>query len=138
MKNNCIKFCRLKLLRYLCIMNKQRTVITYRNYFTEFYASQTEKVQNKIAKTIEIIETIDRIPEKYLKHLQDGLFEMRVQLGSDIFRVFCFFDSGKLVILLSGFQKKTQKTPKDELDRAMRLMKEYFKEKEAENGRKNI
>ena len=122
----------MKLLRYLCIMNKQRTVITYRNYFTDFYAAQSEKVQNKIAKTIEIIESIDQIPERYLKHLQDGLFEMRVQLGSNIFRVFCFFDGGKLVILLSGFQKKTQKTPKDELERALRLMKEYFKEKEAE------
>lgn len=113
-------------------MNKQRIVIVYRNYFTDFYASQSEKVQNKIAKTIEIIESIDRIPERYLKHLQNGLFEMRVQLGSDIFRVFCFFDGGRLVILLGGFQKKTQKTPKEEFERAMRLMKEYFKEKEAE------
>jgi phage-related protein len=103
-----------------------------RNYFTDFYAAQSEKVQDKIAKTIEIIESIDKIPERYLKHLQNGLFEMRVQLGSNIFRVFCFFDGGKLVILLSGFQKKTQKTPKEELERAIRLMKEYFKEKEAE------
>ena len=113
-------------------MNKQRTVVTYRNYFTDFYAAQNEKVQDKIAKTIEIIESIDRIPERYLKHLQNGLFEMRVQLGSNIFRVFCFFDGDRLVILLSGFQKKTQKTPKEELKRAMQLMKEYFKEKEAE------
>ena len=113
-------------------MDKQRIVVTYKNYFTDFYATQSEKVQNKIAKTIEIIESIDRIPERYLKHLQNGLFEMRVQLGSNIFRVFCFFDDGKLVILLSGFQKKTQKTPKEEIERAMRLMKEYFREKEAE------
>jgi phage-related protein len=62
--------------------------------------------------------------------LQDGLFEMRIQLGSDIFRVFCFFDGGKFVILLSAFQKKTQKIPKEELERAHRLMKEYFNEKE--------
>jgi phage-related protein len=122
----------MKLLRYLCAINKQRTVVIYRNYFTEFYVAQSEKVQHKIAKTIEIIESIDRIPERYLKYLQNGLFEMRVQLGSDIFRVFCFFDGGKLVILHSGFQKKTQKTPKGELERAMRLMKEYFKEKEEE------
>jgi len=89
-------------------------------------------VQHKIAKTIEIIESIERIPERYLKHIQDGLFEMRMQSGSNIFRVFCFFDGGKLVILLSGFRKKTQKTPKEEIERALRLMKEYFKEKEAE------
>ncbi|MDR2968350.1 MAG: type II toxin-antitoxin system RelE/ParE family toxin [Tannerellaceae bacterium] len=113
-------------------MNKQRTVVTYRNYFTDFYAAQSEKVQHKIAKTVEIIEYIDRIPERYLKHLHNGLFEMRVQLGSDIFRVFCFFDSGKLVVLLGGFQKKAQKTPKEELERSMRLMRKYFNEKEEE------
>ena len=123
-------FCSTKLLRYLCGMNKQRTVITYKNYFEDFFAQQTEKVQNKIAKTIEILETINRVPARYLTHLQDGLYEMRVKLGSNIFRVFCFFDGGKFVILLSAFQKKTQKTPKEELERAHRLMKEYFNEKE--------
>ena len=63
-----------------------------------------------------------------------GLFEARIKLGSNIWRVFCFFDKGKLVILLNGFTKKTQKTPKKEIDKAVRLMKEYYEEKNKENG----
>jgi phage-related protein len=63
-----------------------------------------------------------------------GLFEARIKLGSNIWRVFCFFDKGKLVILLNGFTKKTQKTPKKEIDKAVRLMKEYYEEKNKGNG----
>ena len=58
----------------------------------------------------------------------NGLYEARIQLASNIWRVF-FFDNGKLVILLNGFQKKTQKTPKNELEKALRLMNEYYQEK---------
>ncbi len=111
-------------------MKKKREIVSYNDYFEDFFVKQTEKVRNKILKIFEIIETIDRIPETYLKHLQDGLFEIRVKLGSDIFRVFCFFDSGRLVILLSGFQKKSQKIPQKELKKALNLMTEYYNEKE--------
>ncbi len=112
-------------------MNKIREVIVYKHYFEEFLNKQTVKVQNKIFKIIEAIETLERVPSNYLKHLKgtDGLYEARVQLGSNIWRVFCFFDEGKLVILLNGFQKKTQKTPKKEIERAERLMKEYYQDK---------
>ena len=86
---------------------------------------QSPKVQNKITKILEYIECI---PTKYLKHMEstDGL---RITLGSDIFCVFCFFDKGRLVVLLSGFQKKTQKTPKKEIDKAVRLMAQYYDDK---------
>ena len=89
---------------------------------------QPIKVQNKIFKIIEAIETLERIPTTYLKLLSgtNGLYEARIQLGTDIWRVFCFFDKGKLVILLNGFQKKTQKTPKNEIEKAINLMKEYY------------
>jgi phage-related protein len=63
-----------------------------------------------------------------------GLYEARIKLGSDIWRVFCFFDKGKLVILLNGFTKKTQKTPKKEIDKAVRLMKEYYEDKNKRDG----
>lgn len=80
---------------------------------------------------MDIIEHIDRIPSTYLKYLEgtNGLFEVRVQLGNNIFRIFCFFDGNKFVVLLSGFQKKTQKTPLEEIRRAERLMTEYYEEK---------
>jgi phage-related protein len=112
-------------------MERIRTVIAYKDYFKDFLLEQPHKVQDKIFKIIEIIEFQQRIPEKYLKHIegQKGLYEARITLGSNIWRVFCFFDQGKLVILLNGFQKKTQKTPKSEIDKAISLMQEYFNDK---------
>ncbi|MCA1764521.1 MAG: type II toxin-antitoxin system RelE/ParE family toxin [Cryomorphaceae bacterium] len=110
---------------------KVRTVISYKHYFEEFLLAQPQKVQDKIFKVVEIIETYERIPSTYLKAIAgtDGLFEARIKLGSNIWRVFCFFDKGRLVILLNGFTKKTQKTPKKEIDRATRLMTEYYENK---------
>jgi phage-related protein len=112
-------------------MNKIRQVVAYKNYFEDFLKKQTKKVQDKIYKILEAIETLEYVPERYLKHLKgaDGLYEARIQLGSNIWRVFCFFDKGKLVILLNGFQKKTQKTPKKEIDKAIKLKKQYYEEK---------
>jgi phage-related protein len=110
---------------------KIRTVVAYKHYFKDFLTGLSPKVQDKIYKIIEIIEYQQRISEKYLKHIegQKGLYEARILLGTDIWRVFCFFDEGRLVILLNGFQKKTQKTPKSEIDKAIKLMKEYFDDK---------
>lgn len=107
---------------------KVREVVEFENHFSEFLKKQPVKVQNKIFKIIEAIETLERVPSNYLKMLvgTNGLYEARIQLGSDIWRVFCFFDNGKLVILLNGFTKKTQKTPKNELDKALILMKKYY------------
>lgn len=109
-------------------MEKIREVIAYKNYFVDFLKAQPVKVQNKIFKIIEAIEALERIPTTYLKLISgtNGLYEARIQLGTDIWRVFCFFDEGKLVILLNGFQKKTQKTPKNEIEKAIRLMEEYY------------
>jgi phage-related protein len=111
-------------------VTKIREVVAYKHYFKDFLTRQTKKVQDKIFKIIEIIERQQQIPEKYLKHIEGykGLFEARISLGSDIWRVFCFFDKGRLVILLNGFQKKTQKTPKSELDKAAKLMNDYYEE----------
>lgn len=110
---------------------KVREVIAYEKHFEEFLLKQPEKVQDKIFKIIEAIETLERVPANYLKSMEgtNGLYEARIQLASNIWRVFCFFDEGKLVILLNGFQKKTQKTPKNELEKALKLMEKYYYEK---------
>ena len=107
---------------------KYREVVTYKDYFEEFFKKQSRKVQDKIIKVLDILETVERVPITYLKYIEgtNGLFEVRVQLGSDIFRIFCCFDGNRLVVLFSGFQKKTQKTPSKEIDRAVRIMNEYF------------
>ncbi len=102
-----------------------------KDYFTNFFVKQKDKVKDKIIWTFELIEEIQKVPETYLKHVEstDGLYEIRVQQGSDIFRIFCFFDEGKLVVLANGFQKKTQKTPKKEIVKALKIMEEYHNEK---------
>jgi len=111
--------------------DKIRTVFLYKDYFTDFFIKQKQKVKDKIIWTFKLIETIQQVPEEYLKHMEgtDGLYEIRVKFWIDIFRVFCFFDDGKLVVLANGFQKKTQKTPKSEIERALKIKKEYEKEK---------
>jgi len=110
---------------------KIRTTIFYKNYFKEFFVKQQPKVKSKIIWTLELIEDVERVPETYLKHLEgtDGLYEVRIQLANDIFRIFCFFDEGKLVVLANGFHKKTQKTPQKEIDKALKIKAEYENEK---------
>ena len=106
---------------------KFRTIIFYKDYFESFFVKQREKVKLKILWTLDMIEEVQRVPETYLQHMEntDGLYEVRVQQGSDIFRIFCFFDKGKLVVIINGFQKKSQKTPKKEIERALKIKEEY-------------
>jgi phage-related protein len=113
-------------------MNKKRELDFFKDYFEKFYDDQTVKVQRKILWTLKIIEDIDRIPETYLKHLKNtsGLYEIRVQVGSDIYRIFCFFDIDNIVVIGHGFQKKSQKTPKQQIERAEQIKREYYDSKE--------
>ena len=114
-------------------MNFDRQVIAYKNYFLSFYEKQPEKVQAKIEWTLNLIQVTQQIPEKYFKHLEGtkGLYEIRVEVDKRIYRIFSFFDKGNLVVLGNAFQKKTQKTPKQEIEKAHKIMEEY------QNERKN-
>ncbi|MBK8143885.1 MAG: type II toxin-antitoxin system RelE/ParE family toxin [Bacteroidetes bacterium] len=107
-------------------------IFYYEDYYLEFYESLKPSVKKKFNWTLELIATIEKVPEKYFKYIIDsrGLFEVRVEVGSNIFRVFSFFDKGNLIILVNGFQKKTQKTPKNEIELAEKLKKQYFDGKE--------
>lgn len=108
-----------------------RTIITYGDYFLNFYSALNEEVQEKIDFVFELVKTVDVIPKKFFQHLEgtDGLFEIRVEFESNIYRIFCFFDEGRLVVLANAFQKKTQKTPKQDLELAIKLKKQYFIDK---------
>lgn len=126
--------CPFGQLLYICQVpetHKHRTVVFYKNYFEEFFVKQRQKVKDKIVWTFNLIEDLPQVPETYLKHLEDtgGLYEIRIQQGNDIFRVFCFFDKGKLIVVTSGFQKKTQKTPRQEIEKALKIKEEYYAEK---------
>jgi len=111
---------------------KYRTIVFYKDYFERFFVKQRQKVRDKIIWTFDLIENLQRIPELYLKHIEntDGLYEIRVQMGSDNYRIFCFFDQGQLVVIANGFQKQSQKTPKQEIEMALKIKGEYENEKE--------
>ncbi|OGX90145.1 type II toxin-antitoxin system RelE/ParE family toxin [Hymenobacter coccineus] len=108
-----------------------RNVFYYRRFYLDFFATLKPEVQKKFNWTLKLLATVDRVPEKYFKHLtgSSGLYEIRVEVGSDIYRVFSFFDKGQLIILVNGFQKKTPKTPKNELELAEKIKQQYFDEK---------
>ncbi len=109
----------------------KREIVFYKHYFKEFYIKQSEKIRKKIAQTLLWLQTVDKLPVSILKRIQGrkGLYEIRVEYNSNIYRIFCCFDKGNLVILLNGFQKKTNRTPINEIDKAEKLMNEYFKNK---------
>lgn len=108
-----------------------RIIRLYKNYFQDFYINQTDAVRNKINYCLNMVKTLDRVSTRILKSIEgtDGLYEIRIEVGNNIFRIFCCFDEDSLVILFNGFQKKTQKTPSKEKNKAIRLMKEYFNDK---------
>jgi len=112
-------------------MDFKRDVIAYKRYFLDFYEEQPDNVQTKIEWTLQLIKLTRRVPEKYFKHIEGSkyLYEIRVEFGSNIYRIFSFFDRDNLVVLGNGFQKKTQKTPKQEIEKALKIMEEYKDEK---------
>ncbi len=112
-------------------MSMERKVIAFKRYFLDFYEAQEDDVQSKIEWTINLLRVLPKLPEKYFKHIEGtkGLYEIRVEYASNIYRIFSFFDKGNLVILGNGFQKRTQKTPRQEIEKALKIMEEYKNEK---------
>jgi phage-related protein len=97
-----------------------RNIYYNKNHYLDFFA------------TLKLISILDRVPEKYFKHLtgSKGIYEIRIEVGPDIYRVFSFFGKGHLVVLVNGFQKKSRKTPSKEIELAKKLKKQYFYEKD--------
>ncbi len=112
-------------------MERHRQIIYFKDYFLDFFNKQTEKVKEKIDHVLIVVTVVDRIPQKFFQQLEgtNGLFEIRVEFQSNIYRIFCCFDEGQVVVLFNGFQKKSQKTPSGELDKAVKIINEYFDEK---------
>ena len=109
-----------------------RQIFYYKDYYLDFYEGLKPEVKKKFNWTLQLLMTLERVPEKYFKHItgSTGLFEIRVEVESNIYRVFSFFDKGQLVVIVNGFQKKTQKTPKNEIELAEKLKKQYFDDKD--------
>jgi len=115
-------------------MEQKRNLIFFKNYFEDFFNSLSSKVKDKVDSVLFLITVANRIPSKFFKHVTgtDGLFEIIIEFESNIYRIFCCFDEGCLVVLFNGFQKKSQKTPKSEIEKALKIKEEYFKSKRDE------
>ena len=108
----------------------KRRIIRFGRYFSEFMEGLTVKEREKVDYGLVLLKTQGRLPAKFVKYIRDGLFELRTEYNGNIYRVFFIFDEGNIVVLFNGFQKKTQKTPKQQIERAKKLMKEYFNDKD--------
>ena len=106
-----------------------RTIIAFGDYYKNFMASLSEKERLKMKYLLSLLETEDRMPVKFIKHISDGIYELRLSYSGNIYRLFFIFDEGNIVVLFNGFQKKTQKTPKKEIEKALKIKQEYENEK---------
>lgn len=104
----------------------KREIIAYKGYFKEFFENLDAGTQDKILYVLMLLQTQDRIPLKFMRLIEEGLYELHIEYQSNIYRIFFCFDEGRIVILFNGFQKKTEKTPKKEIDKAKILRKEYY------------
>jgi len=109
-------------------MDQKRKLVFFKNYFHEFLDAQEEKVKEKIDYVLFLITIAERIPKKFFRYIEstDGLFEIRIEYESNIYRIFCCFDEGSIVVLFNGFQKKTQRTSIKEIQKALKIKAEYF------------
>ena len=126
------KFHYFKTFDYLCTM--RRRIIAFGSYYHDFMKTLSEKESKKIDYILSLLEREDRIPVKFIKHIREhgNLYELRMKYESNIYRVFFIFDGDCIVVLFHGFQKKTQKTPQSEIEKALKIRAEYY-EKKKEN-----
>ena len=111
-------------------MIAERKITAYKTYFLDFIKTLTEKETRKIYYILDMLKVQERLSTKFVKHIKDGLFELRAEYNSNIYRVFFCFDKGEIVILFNGFQKKSQKTPQNEIEKALKIKEEYYESRE--------
>lgn len=104
----------------------KRKIRTYGGYFESFMDTLSIKEQDKVQYALLLLKTQDRLPAKFVKLIRDGLYELRIESNSNLYRVFFIFDDGQIVVLFNGFQKKTQKTPANEIKKALKIKEEYY------------
>jgi phage-related protein len=111
-------------------MESIREIVFYKDYFNDFFETLDNKAKDKVDEVLFMITILDRIPKKFFKSIEGkkGLYEIRIEFESNIYRIFCCFDKGNLIILFNGFQKKSQKTPSNELKKAEKILNDYFNE----------
>jgi phage-related protein len=111
----------------------KRTIITFGGYFEDFMGKLTNKEQQKVDYLLTLLRTQDRLPIKFIKLIRDGVYELRIEYNSNIYRVFFIFDEDKIVVLFNGFHKKTHQTPQNEIKKAITIKEEYYEYKRQQN-----
>lgn len=106
-----------------------RTIITYGDHFAKFMEKLSPKEREKVNYVLSMLETEKTLSARFVKHIKGGLYELRAQCDGNAYRIFFTFDDNRVVVLFCGFQKKTQKTPAREIEKATDLMNEYYGEK---------
>lgn len=106
-----------------------RKIRVYKRYFLDFIEQLNDAERRKVDYGLHLLKTQDRLSSKFVKLIRDGLFELRTEYNGNIYRVFFIFDEGQIVVLFNGFQKKTQKTPNSEIEKALRIKKAYYEDK---------
>jgi len=112
-----------------------RILEPYKDYFWNFYNTLKSNVKEKVDYVLQIIISVDKVPSKFFKHLEEGIYEIRIEYGGNIYRIFSFFEKNRLIILLHGFQKKSQKTPREEIEKAKKIKKEYYENKKSKDNK---
>jgi phage-related protein len=113
----------------------RRKIRLYGGYFEQFISTLSEHVREKIEYGLLLLKTQDRISSRFVKHLRDGLYELRTEYQGNIYRVFFIFDEGNIIVLFNGFQKKTQKTPRQEISKALKIKEAYYADKQSSDSR---
>ena len=114
----------------LFILLPMKKIIAYKRYYSDFMEKLSKAERTKIMRALLLFETEDKMPHHYIKYIRDGIYEFRVNYGNNEFRIFFIYDGETIVVLFNCFQKKTQKTPKSEIEKAVRLKNEYYEQKE--------
>ncbi|MDE5849519.1 MAG: type II toxin-antitoxin system RelE/ParE family toxin [Muribaculaceae bacterium] len=110
-------------------MKGERKILYFKNFFLSFYRSLTDGAQKKFDYSLAMLKIQERISEKFVKYIRDGIYEVRANHDGNIYRAFFIFDEGNVVMLFNGFQKKTQKTPDSEIKKAIQIKNEYYESK---------
>lgn len=112
----------------------RRSIYTYGGYFEDFLASVSKGVQKKIKYALLLLQTQERLPTKFVKLIREGIYELRIGYESNIYRIFFIFDKGNIVVLFNGFQKKSQKTPSNEIEKAIKIKEAYYAQEQSQNS----
>ncbi len=106
-----------------------KRILAYKDYYVKFMKGLPERDRQKIRRSLLLMETEDRIPRHYIKYIRDGVYEFRVTSYGNEYRLFYIYDGDTIVILLNGYMKKSQKALSKEIEKALRLKKEYYENK---------